>query len=313
MNRKQIVNENLQWPEIDETQSVRILDALESHLKRYPELKRPKNPPKKVRLRRQQNKNKSKEGDEEMSEKPARAEIRPEAEAIKKRLRIGINVVTKTLEREPDNVMFVLVCRSCRPLGVLTRHVQVMCAMQGIPAGCVHNLSSRLERVLNIGSIRALLVRKSLLVVQPTTGEVDESILKDWRERIVPLLPVLKNPFGESSSSSLGDVPSGGRVVELIEEIKREWRISSGEEHEEKEKKKGEASRMEVAEEEADNDENEFGDDYLRIRGDQRDHVKWLDFDNDDDDHHDTRFILFNDAYQRRRRNKQVLKSSMDF
>lgn len=271
MNRKQIVNENLQWPEMDEKTSEKITDTLEAHFRKYPDLKRRKNPPKRCRKYRRPN--------DEFKKNPP---ISKESAWIKRHIRIGINVITKTLEREPTNVMFVLVCQSCRPLAVLTRHIQLMCSMNGIPAGCVHNLSTSLKPILNI-DVRALLVRK--------TDQLDdqfkiEELLRDWSEGIPNLLPVLKNPFGKIET-----IPSES-VFRLIDDIKRECRIDA---------EKNEGNRMETEEVDEnsseDEEEQEFGANYLRIRGDRDGRVKWLDFDNDQDE-----FIRFNDSYTAKRK-----------
>lgn len=295
-SRKQIVNENLQWPEIEEKTSEQVLEMLETHLRKHPDLRRRKNPPKKIRNKKK-TKPQEEKSIEESKEKQNKREISVEAESIKRRIRIGINVITKTLEREPANVAFVLVCRSCKPLAVLTRHIQLMCAMEGVPAGCVHNLSTRLQKILNIGSVRALLVRKTDEKAATQPNETIESMFTEWSRRVPPLLPALKNPFGQIET-----IPGGGSIVSLIEEIKRECRID--------EEDGGAGGEMEIddnqvelkytrdLEDEEEKEDDEFGDDYLRV-GSSRKQPKWIEFDNENADNH---FILFNDSYEKKRR-----------
>lgn len=281
MNRKQIVNESLQWPEIDESTSNRIIDVLESSLKNYPGLKRKKNPPKRFRKNKPKSNQEKNKIDDENEEDSM-------ASQLKSHIRIGINAITKSLEREPEKIMFVLVCRSCKPLAVLTRHIQLMCAMSNIPAGCIHSLTTRLKSQLNINTISALLVFKQT----ETDQDAIRKLLNDWSSQIPPLFPKLNNPFTENAA--LSTLPSD-LMLSLIDEIKKEI-----------DDRKDEintlaSTQMDVCENEDENEDNsDFGADFLRVDA----NVKYLDFDNQN-------FILFNDDYERKR--KRLLVKNMDY
>lgn len=121
---------------------------------------------------------------------------------VKKHLRIGINSITKCLEKEPENVLLVIVCKSCKPVTVLTRHIQVMCSMSNIPAGCVNNLSSNLSKLFNVKTVSALAVCKDQKSenVEESSVKIVKDMLSGLYGIIVPLLPEIKNPFVSNES-----------------------------------------------------------------------------------------------------------------
>lgn len=181
MNRKSIINENLEWPEINEQNSQNIIKFLGDFFAKESGLRRKKTMPKKLRKL----KNKTK------------AENKLDFGLfIKSRIKIGINSISKSIEKNPSSLAFVLVCRSCKPLTVLTRHIQVMCSISNISAGCVHNLNS-LAKIFNIKTVSALgILRNTELNFEPNEHEkLFSDFLNDIQKYIIPLLPPLKNPF----------------------------------------------------------------------------------------------------------------------
>lgn len=52
MNRKQIVNEQLGWPEISDADSKKITDCIENNLKKFSGLRRKKTLPKSLRKKK---------------------------------------------------------------------------------------------------------------------------------------------------------------------------------------------------------------------------------------------------------------------
>jgi hypothetical protein len=199
MNKKLIINENLNWPVLEENESKIILELIESNFKAYQStIKRKKTPPKYLRL---------KKDTVVESIKPIKLENNESGILLKQRFRLGINAVTKTLETEPNIVKFVLVCRSCAPLKLLTRHLHIMCAQLSIPAGCINNLSGSLAKFLNIKSVSAFaLCDESLVKTNEKMTHLDEvangvSILVNQiSEKIRKHLKALDNPL----SSKIG-------------------------------------------------------------------------------------------------------------
>lgn len=306
MNRKQIVNENLQWPEISQSQSQKIISYLEKNFEKYPLIRRKKNPPrhirKKAKLAKTQKTEESKPNlptNDPTSNKESQNEFpKPNLEGyLKNHFKIGINSVTKTIEQEPNNVMFVLVCHSCKPLTVLTRHLQVMCAMANIPAGCVHNLSPSLKKLLNINTISAFLVLKTINLKlneaessqqqKDITNEI-EVVLKDLQANIPSLLPKLKNPFTENQM--LAENSTRHLMGQIENELNSEIEKAVNEQY----------SNMKnliiVQSSESSEEDDNFESGFLSIN--KRKSVKYLDFDDT------SNFILFNDTYQNHKKKK---------
>ena len=198
MNKKLIINENLNWPLLDETASKKILEIIESNLKLYQStIKRKKTPPKHLRAKK-----------ETIQVEESKHVVNEKSESIepgillKQRLRLGINAVTKTLETEPNIVKFVLVCRSCVPLKLLTRHLYIMCAQLNVPAGCVNNMSKYLASFLNIKSISAFAICEESLVKYKEKNKQFEKescaisiLLNEISDEIKKNLKPLENPL----------------------------------------------------------------------------------------------------------------------
>jgi hypothetical protein len=197
MNRKLVANELFAWPEINEDNSKKIVQSLINQLKKYPEIKRKKTPPKHIRQKLKKENEEAKKLTDNTLKHTNETNQNQFVNFLKKHLICGINIVTKHLEKNPKQIQFVLVCRSCKPLIVLTRHLQVMCAQHGIPAGCVHSLSDSLSKLLNLKTVGAFALCSGL----DETKQIQEfneklvTILSDLNRNLVPLLPPLKNPF----------------------------------------------------------------------------------------------------------------------
>lgn len=190
MNRKLLVNDLLSWSDLNETENQRIITLIESQFKSYADVKRKKTLPKKIRLENKKNNQLNK--------------IETIGSTLKNHLRFGINSITKELEKDPNNLLFVLVCKSCKP--ILTRHIQVMCAKSSIPAGCVKDLSDKLSKFFNLKTVSALAVTKRILNKSDETSDLltqSKEIIKDLALKIVPILPVVKDPFSAKASNSI--------------------------------------------------------------------------------------------------------------
>lgn len=182
MNRKLLVNELLGWSDLNESNNENIISLIETQFKSYPEIKRKKTPPKKIRI-------KLKENMDIMEQSPNLAKY------LKSHLRFGINSITKELEKGTENnILFVLVCKSVKPL--LTRHLQVMCAKLNIPAGCVYNLSEKLAKYFNLKTIGAFaLTKEESINTDSELSKQARELILDLANKIIPILPLVRNPF----------------------------------------------------------------------------------------------------------------------
>lgn len=189
MNRKLLVNEQLEWETLKAEENEKILQVIENQIKLYPTLKRKKTLPKRKRQKAKELKETS-SGDQ----KPAQPTV---DDLFKKHIRIGINAVTKELERNPKNVRFVLVCRTCKP--ILTRHLYIMCSQFDIRAGLVQNLSERLSKIFNLKTVGAFAICRSSHKLEDKDtnllGIELESRLVELTNKISQFLPQLKKPF----------------------------------------------------------------------------------------------------------------------
>ncbi|CAF0794688.1 unnamed protein product [Brachionus calyciflorus] len=262
MNRKLIVNENLGWPDINEADSKKIVEFFESFLKANQSLRRKKTLPKKLRLK--------KEAENAVNDKKSD----DFGKYFKKYIKIGINSITKTLETNPNSLAIVLICRSCKPLTVLTRHIQVMCSISNVSAGCVHNLNN-LSKILNIKTVTAFgICKNNELESNSIYKKTHDDFLNELDQKVVNLLPQLKNPFTSNDYLNptflcIEDVNNELNKVDLNEEIDRMPKFSNRE---------------------WSNAQENFGSDFISI-----DKSLKKSFTNFDDDN----FILFDDRDQR--------------
>lgn len=175
MNRKLLINEQLDWPILKSDQNESILKLIESFLKLYPGLKRKKS------CKRQKTE--------------ARSEIPNSIDSLlKKHIRVGINSVTKELEKNAKNVKCILICGSCKP--ILTRHLHIMCGQSNVNAGRVDKLSRRLESALGHKKVSALAISAVAGSYADDTIKIDaDCAINDLCNKVIENLPVLAKPF----------------------------------------------------------------------------------------------------------------------
>lgn len=100
--------------------------------------------------------------------------------AVRRQLAIGINEVTKALER--NKLKLLLVCKSVRPKH-MTNHLIALSVSRGVPACQVPRLSQSLSAPLGLKSVLALGFRQS--------ASKDEEIFSETIEAIKPKVPLL--------------------------------------------------------------------------------------------------------------------------
>ncbi|XP_056237173.1 ribonuclease P protein subunit p38 [Seriola aureovittata] len=100
--------------------------------------------------------------------------------AARRQLAIGINEVTKALER--NELKLVLVCKSVKP-GHMTNHLIALSATRGVPACQVPRLSESVSEPLGLKSVLALGFRQC--------ASKDEEVFTDTVDAIKPKVPSL--------------------------------------------------------------------------------------------------------------------------
>ncbi|XP_028983753.1 ribonuclease P protein subunit p38 [Betta splendens] len=100
--------------------------------------------------------------------------------AARRQLAIGINEVTKALER--NNLKLVLVCKSVKPKH-MTNHLMTLSATRGVPACQVPRLSESVSKQLGLKSVLALGFRRG--------ASKDEEVFTDTVVAIEPRVPAL--------------------------------------------------------------------------------------------------------------------------
>ena len=292
MNKKLIVNENLVWPHLDDSSSKKIIDLIEANLKPYQTaIKREKTLPKHLRKKKAKATATESQGvnTKEISPNPAPQNVMDSEKTqcgmlLKKRFRVGINAVTKTLENEPGIIKFVLVCQSCSPLKLLTRHLQIMCAHLNVPAGCCLNLSKSLAKYLNVKTVSSFaLCDTSLLRKSEETSSLEKEngvvtkLVNDLSDKIRKLLKPLDNPLSANVGLSK-ELIENTKLLQLDESKQQ----SLPETQLEVEMKIESASECEHIEE-------EFGSDFISFNAVNK-NTREVSFDSNS-------FILFNDDY----------------
>ncbi|XP_039378437.1 ribonuclease P protein subunit p38 isoform X2 [Mauremys reevesii] len=99
---------------------------------------------------------------------------------VRKQLAIGINEVTRSLEK--NELLLVLVCKSAKPT-MITMHLIQLSASRAVPAGQVPRLSESIAPMLGLTSVLALGFKKN----SDTFTEVVEAI--------IPRIPSLNVPW----------------------------------------------------------------------------------------------------------------------
>ncbi|XP_078694992.1 ribonuclease P protein subunit p38-like [Branchiostoma floridae x Branchiostoma belcheri] len=80
------------------------------------------------------------------------------ARQLKSQLVLGINEVTKALEK--DRLRLVLVCRSVKP-ALMTQHLFLLSAVRCVPALCLSGLSETVAPILNFRTVAAMGFKKT--------------------------------------------------------------------------------------------------------------------------------------------------------
>ncbi|XP_069816753.1 ribonuclease P protein subunit p38 [Dendropsophus ebraccatus] len=99
---------------------------------------------------------------------------------LRKLLAIGINEVTRALEK--NTLSLVIVCKSAKP-ELITRHIIELSYSRGVPACQLPRLSESLAPALGLNSLLALGFRK------------DSDVFQEQVEAIVPRVPPLHVPW----------------------------------------------------------------------------------------------------------------------
>ncbi|XP_051658548.1 ribonuclease P protein subunit p38 isoform X1 [Manacus candei] len=173
-----------QWKTIDGKDMHFILQTLEERIK-HVGLKKIESPRKKKRsLTKKQMERKcdastnelpKEEETESHQQKPGWTDI-----SIRRQLAIGVNEVTKALER--NELLLLLVCKSAKP-AMITSHLIELSASRATPAGQVPRLSETVAPLLGLTSILALGFKKQ-------SDKFTETI-----EAIIPKIPALEVPW----------------------------------------------------------------------------------------------------------------------
>ncbi|NWH71353.1 RPP38 protein, partial [Piaya cayana] len=100
--------------------------------------------------------------------------------SIRRQLSIGVNEVTKALEK--NELLLLLVCKSAKP-AMITSHLIQLSASRATPAGQVPRLSETIAPLLGLTSILALGFKKQ-------SDKFTEAI-----EAIIPKIPALEVPW----------------------------------------------------------------------------------------------------------------------
>ncbi|XP_042333409.1 ribonuclease P protein subunit p38 [Sceloporus undulatus] len=199
----------LQWRTLDRGDMHFILGALEGVMKRIGfkklELRRQKKPCSGQKQKKEQCLSTGKlQDDNESKEVQLHGWTNLQ---VRKQLAIGINEVTKALEK--DELLLVLVCKSATPT-LLTSHLIPLSVSRAIPAGQVPRLSERLAPVLGLTSVLALGFKRSA----DAFAEVAEMIIPRIPSLEVPWLHHgIKQSLGSEEDTVLMDSPA----VELME------------------------------------------------------------------------------------------------
>ncbi|KFQ18328.1 Ribonuclease P protein subunit p38, partial [Merops nubicus] len=173
-----------QWKTIDGDDMHFILQTLEERIKHIG-LKKIETPRKKKHSRTKEQAEKKPDGS--TSELPKEEETEGHRQqtgwtdiSIRRQLAIGVNEVTKALEK--NELLLLLVCKSAKPT-MITSHLIQLSASRATPAGQVPRLSHTVAPLLGLASVLALGFKRQ-------SHAFTEAI-----EAIVPKIPALEVPW----------------------------------------------------------------------------------------------------------------------
>ncbi|NXV11528.1 RPP38 protein, partial [Cepphus grylle] len=173
-----------QWKTIDGEDMHFILQTLEERIKHIG-LKKIETPRKKKRsLTKKQMEGKCDASTNELPKEEEREGHRQKTGwtdiSIRRQLAIGVNEVTKALEK--NELLLLLVCKSAKP-AMITSHLIQLSASRATPAGQVPRLSETVAPLLGLTSTLALGFKKQ-------SDQFTEAV-----EAIIPKIPALKVPW----------------------------------------------------------------------------------------------------------------------
>ncbi|XP_014808426.1 PREDICTED: ribonuclease P protein subunit p38 [Calidris pugnax] len=197
-----------QWKTIDGEDMHFILQTLEERLK-HTGLKKIETPRKKKRsLTKKQMERKRDASTTELPKEETGGDRQKAGWtdiSIRRQLAIGVNEVTKALEK--NELLLLLVCKSAKP-AMVTSHLIQLSASRATPAGQVPRLSQTLAPLLGLTSILALGFKKQ-------SDKFTEAI-----EAIIPKIPALEVPwFQYRTEESVGDAHTDSSENEELDEI----------------------------------------------------------------------------------------------
>ncbi|XP_062479624.1 ribonuclease P protein subunit p38 [Pezoporus occidentalis] len=174
----------LEWKTIDGEDMHFILQTLEERIK-HTGLKKIETPRVKKRsLTKKQMERKCNAGTSELPKEENAEGHRQKMgwtdTSIRRQLAIGVNEVTKALEK--DELLLLLVCKSAKP-AMITSHLIQLSASRATPAGQVPRLSETIAPLLGLTSILALGFKKQ-------SDKFTEAIAA-----IIPKIPALEVPW----------------------------------------------------------------------------------------------------------------------
>lgn len=208
---------DIQWKTIDGDNMHFILQTLEERIKQIG-LKKIEAPRKKKRssTKKQMERKCDAKCDASNNELPTADETEGNRQApgwtdisIRRQLAIGVNEVTKALEK--NELLLLLVCKSAKP-AMITSHLIQLSASQDTPAGQVPRLSETIAPLLGLTSILALGFKRQ------------SDKFTDVIEAIIPKIPTLEVPWfqyraeGSTANADSSEIHEPEQLEETVED-----------------------------------------------------------------------------------------------
>ncbi|XP_032037444.1 ribonuclease P protein subunit p38 [Aythya fuligula] len=204
---------DIQWKTIDGDNMHFILQTLEESIKQIG-LKKVEAPRKKKRSSTK--KQMERKCDASNNELPTAEETEGNQQAsgwtdisIRRQLAIGVNEVTKGLEK--NELLLLLVCKSAKP-AMITSHLIQLSASRDTPAGQVPRLSETIAPLLGLTSVLALGFKRQ------------SDKFTDVIEAIIPKIPALEVPWfqyraeGSAANADSSEIHEPEQLEETVED-----------------------------------------------------------------------------------------------
>ncbi|NWZ29093.1 RPP38 protein, partial [Asarcornis scutulata] len=204
---------DIQWKTIDGDNMHFILQTLEESIKQIG-LKKVEAPRKKKRSSTK--KQMERKCDASNNELPTAEETEDNQQApgwtdisIRRQLAIGVNEVTKGLEK--NELLLLLVCKSAKP-AMITSHLIQLSASRDTPAGQVPRLSETIAPLLGLTSVLALGFKRQ------------SDKFTDVIEAIIPKIPALEVPWfqyraeGSAANADSSEIHEPEQLEETVED-----------------------------------------------------------------------------------------------